>query len=61
MEVGAGTFHPATTLRALGPDKTWKGSLCAALAAADRWALWGKPKPTTALLSVSDHYETVTV
>ena len=20
MEVGAGTFHPATTLRALGPD-----------------------------------------
>ena len=22
MEVGAGTFHPATTLRALGP-KTW--------------------------------------
>ncbi|MDO8608709.1 MAG: glycine--tRNA ligase subunit alpha [Phaeospirillum sp.] len=23
MEVGAGTFHPATTLRALGPDK-WK-------------------------------------
>ena len=24
MEVGAGTFHPATTLRALGPDKIWK-------------------------------------
>ena len=23
MEVGAGTFHPATTLRALGPDP-WK-------------------------------------
>ncbi len=23
MEVGAGTFHPATTLRALGPDRTW--------------------------------------
>jgi len=23
MEVGAGTFHPATTLRALGPD-SWK-------------------------------------
>ena len=25
MEVGAGTFHPATTLRALGPD-TWKAA-----------------------------------
>ena len=23
MEMGAGTFHPATTLRALGPDHTW--------------------------------------
>jgi len=23
MEVGAGTFHPATTLRALGPDSVW--------------------------------------
>ncbi|MEM7225288.1 MAG: glycine--tRNA ligase subunit alpha [Pseudomonadota bacterium] len=25
MEVGAGTFHPATTLRALGPD-TWRAA-----------------------------------
>ncbi|MBB3066912.1 glycine--tRNA ligase subunit alpha [Limibacillus halophilus] len=23
MEVGAGTFHPATTLRSLGPDRFW--------------------------------------
>ncbi len=23
MEVGAGTFHPATTLRALGPERSW--------------------------------------
>jgi glycyl-tRNA synthetase alpha chain len=23
IEVGAGTFHPATTLRALGPEKRW--------------------------------------
>ena len=23
MEVGAGTFHPATTLRSLGPDEVW--------------------------------------
>ncbi len=26
MEVGAGTFHPATTLRALGPDDIWKAA-----------------------------------
>ena len=26
MEVGAGTFHPATTLRALGPDDSWKAA-----------------------------------
>ena len=26
MEVGAGTFHPATTLRALGPDSVWKAA-----------------------------------
>ena len=26
MEVGAGTFHPATTLRALGPDHYWRAA-----------------------------------
>ena len=26
MEVGAGTFHPATTLRALGPDDFWNAA-----------------------------------
>ena len=26
MEVGAGTFHPATTLRALGPDEVWRAA-----------------------------------
>ena len=26
MEVGAGTFHPATTLRALGPDRVWNAA-----------------------------------
>ena len=26
LEVGAGTFHPATTLRALGPDYFWKAA-----------------------------------
>ncbi len=26
MEIGAGTFHPATTLRALGPDDVWRAA-----------------------------------
>ena len=26
MEVGAGTFHPVTTLRALGPDAVWRAA-----------------------------------
>ena len=26
MEVGAGTFHPATTLRSLGPDEVWNSA-----------------------------------
>ena len=26
MEVGAGTFHPATTLRALGPERVWNAA-----------------------------------
>jgi glycyl-tRNA synthetase alpha chain len=26
MEIGAGTFHPATTLRALGPDAVWRAA-----------------------------------
>ena len=30
IEVGAGTFHPATTLRSLG-DKTMEGSICSAI------------------------------
>ena len=26
LEMGAGTFHPATTLRALGPEKEWRAA-----------------------------------
>ena len=26
LEVGAGTFHPATVLRVLGPDPVWKAA-----------------------------------
>ena len=32
MEMGAGTFHPATTLRALGPD-SWNAAFAEATAA----------------------------
>jgi glycyl-tRNA synthetase alpha chain len=35
IEVGAGTFHPATTLRSLG-SKPWKGSICTALKTTNR-------------------------
>ena len=35
MEVGAGTFHPATTLRSLGPEAV-EGGLRAAVAPARR-------------------------
>src|SRR6056297_250513 len=47
MEVGAGTFHPATTLRSLG------SGLRAALAPAHRRTLWREPEPPAALLPVS--------
>ena len=51
MEVGAGTFHPATTLRSLGSQSLGRG-LCATVAPPDRWALWRKPEPAAALLPV---------
>ena len=52
MEVGAGTFHPATTLRSLGHAKL--GSrLCPALAPPHGRALWREPEPVAALLPVS--------
>ena len=51
MEVGAGTFHPATTLRALGHEALGCG-LCPALAPPDRRALWREPEPAAALLPV---------
>ncbi len=39
MEMGAGTFHPATVLRALGPGAVECG-LCTALPPPDRRSLW---------------------
>ena len=58
MEVGAGTFHPATTLRALGPEAVERG-LRAAVAAAQGRPLWRKPEPAAALLPVPGDPEAV--
>ena len=51
MEVGAGTFHTATFLRAIGPGALERG-LCAALAPAHRRPLRREPLPAAALLPV---------
>ena len=51
MEVGAGTFHPATTLRALGPQAVERG-LCAALAPARRTAATART-PTACSTTIS--------
>ena len=42
MEVGAGTFHPGTTLRSLGA-KPWK-SICTTLKKTHRWKIWRQSK-----------------
>ena len=39
LEVGAGTFHPATTLRSLGP-KTMESCICATFKKTYRWKVW---------------------
>ena len=51
MEVGAGTFHPATTLRALGPD-AWRSAVRAAEPPSHRRPLRREPEPPAALLPV---------
>ncbi len=51
MEVGAGTFHPATTLRALGP-KPWKAAYVQPSRRPVGWPLWREPEPAAALLPV---------
>ena len=58
MEVGAGTFHPATTLRALGPAALVRG-LRPALAPPDRRPLRRQPEPLAALLPVPGHHQTL--
>ena len=51
MEVGAGTFHPATTLCSLG-KRPWSFAYVRAVPPPDRRAIRGKPKPITALLPI---------
>src|SRR4029077_6403587 len=42
MEVGAGTFHPATTLRALGPEP-WRGAYVQPSRPPAGGRHWGEP------------------
>ena len=58
MEMGAGTFHPATTLRALGPEALER-RLRAAVAPPDGRPLWREPQPAAALLPVPGDPEAV--
>ena len=58
MEMGAGTFHTATTLRALGPEALVR-RLCAALAPADGRPLRREPDAAAALLPVPGDPEAV--
>ena len=52
LEVGAGTFNPATFLRVLGPEP-YNVGLCRTLQAAYRRPVWREPEPAPAVLSVS--------
>ena len=51
MEVGAGTFHTATFLRAVGPGALERG-VRAAVTPSNRRPLWRQPVPAAALLPV---------
>ena len=51
-EMGAGTFHPATTLRALGP-RPWNAAFVQPSRRPIGRPLWREPQPAAALLSVS--------
>ena len=57
LEVGAGTFHPATTLRSLGPNPGKQ--LTFNLKKTNRWKIRKKSKPTTTLLSISGYNKTI--
>ncbi len=56
MEMGAGTFHPATTLAGARPRAVERG-LCPALAPPEGRPLRREPEPAAALLPVPGHPE----
>ena len=58
MEVGAGTFHPATALNVLGPNLCGK-LLMYSLADVQQMADMGKPKQASALLPISSYYSAI--
>ena len=57
LEVGAGTFHPATTLRSLGP-KPWKAAYVQPSEDQQMEDMVKIKSPTT-LLPVSSNYKTI--
>ena len=58
MEMGAGTFHPATTLRSLGP-KPWRAAYVQPSPPAKGRPLRREPEPAPALLPVPGDPEAV--
>ena len=52
-EMGAGTFHPATALYALGPYDKWRCAYVQSVSPSDRWAVWRKSASPPTLLPVS--------
>ena len=59
IEVGAGTFHPATTLRSLG-TKPWKAAYVQPSRRPTDGRYGENPNRLTALLSISSNYKTIT-
>src|SRR5262245_17018213 len=58
LEVGAGTFHPATTLRALGP-LPWRAAYVQP-SRRPKDGRYGESQPAAALLPVPGDHEAVT-
>ena len=58
IEVGAGTFHTATFLRAIGPEP-WNAAYVQPLAPPEGWPLRREPEPPAALLPVPGGAEAV--
>ena len=59
MEVGAGTFHPGTFLRAIGPEP-WRAMFRPTLPTTHRRPLWRQSQSRATLLSIASDAETFT-